>query len=146
MAPTPSSESWTSGMLIQPQANSAILSCLLAGLLLTQLPASAFRSPLSVLQFLWPTSLSALSSQQISHLLYSSSSLMRHPPSKAVLACPLTAKCNATPTAQSPAPSVGLACLHGPFCCDTGHVSVICPVHFLSALLGFALHAGRNFV
>lgn len=38
-------------------------------LFLTQLPASAFRSPLSALWFLWPTSRSPLRSQHLSHLL-----------------------------------------------------------------------------
>lgn len=55
----------------------------------------------------------------LTSFVYFSSLLMWHLPSKAVLACPLPAKCNSAPAPQIPIPSVGLACLHGPFCC--GH-------------------------
>lgn len=55
-----------------------------------------------------------------------SSLFMWHLPSKAALVCPLPAKCDSTPASQIPVPSVGLACLHGPFCCSSCLLSV-CP-------------------
>lgn len=109
---------------LTPSSVLARLQCCPTSLCLLALPhstprlslqISAFCSLVPLAYFLVPSQIAASFSPSSSVSPHCSRG--RHLPSKAVLLCPLPAKCSSAPTLQIPIPSVSLARLHGPFCC-----------------------------
>lgn len=89
-------------------------------LFLTQLPASAFRSPLSALWFLWPTSRSPLRSQHLSHLLRLFLLIAHVAPSQQSCSClPTSSKVQLRPRTPDPHSFCWPRLSPCPFCC--GH-------------------------